>query len=59
MTRPTAPTPIPIPAPPFLHCCEDCVYFLPERDGCAHEYPTRPHRRGALPVVFCKEFELR
>ena len=50
--------------------CDDCAHFDPARSlvpgdsekGCAHGYPTGPHRPvdlavGAV-VVFCKEFEL-
>lgn len=42
--------------------CEDCVLFdaeKPERDQCAHGYPTAPHRKRADEklVMFCKDFE--
>jgi hypothetical protein len=39
--------------------CPHCAYFDPEREMCAHGYPTDEHRReDADPVVFCKEMEL-
>jgi len=42
--------------------CEHCVHFEPERSGCAHGYPTAPHRGVVLAlereIEFCKEFEL-
>jgi hypothetical protein len=39
--------------------CEDCVLFDPEREACAHGYPTEPHRKRANErlVIFCKDFE--
>ena len=39
--------------------CEDCALFDPERDKCAHGYPTEQHRKNASEklVVFCKDFE--
>jgi hypothetical protein len=41
--------------------CEDCAMFDPEREKCAHGYPTHEHRaahidRGEL--VFCKDWDL-
>jgi len=60
------PTPPPLSSPQaliettedFRYACEDCAYFVPDLDACAHGYPTTPHKRGALTIVFCKEFEL-
>jgi hypothetical protein len=57
------PTPIPTPTPtptpgPFLHSCDDCVHFAADHGRCIHGYPTAPHRKNALPIAFCKEFEL-
>ena len=43
---------------PFLHTCDDCAHFVRDSELCVHGYPTHPHRKGALPIVFCKEFEL-
>lgn len=42
-----------------LHC-EDCALFDPERDACAHGFPTHEHRaqRTEHDVMFCKDFEL-
>ncbi|PIE19667.1 MAG: hypothetical protein CSA65_01385 [Proteobacteria bacterium] len=46
-------------------CCEDCSFFVPKLDRCAHFWPTKEHRRaryeagGYEDAVFCKEFELR
>ena len=39
--------------------CEDCALFDPEREKCAHGYPTAPHRKRADErlVMFCKDFE--
>lgn len=45
--------------------CEDCALFdrdVPEPRGCAHGYPTEPHRRPAsleaqTAIHFCKDFE--
>ena len=43
--------------------CEHCALFDPERESCAHGFPTEEHRDrhyarpGAL-LVFCKDFEL-
>ncbi len=48
----------------FLFSCEDCVYFDARRPGCAHGYPTAPHRAAAFApddnagAMFCKEFEI-
>jgi hypothetical protein len=44
--------------------CEDCVHFDPEQPGCAQAYPTDPHRTAyyrsrSVPLVFCKDFDLR
>lgn len=40
--------------------CEDCALF-DELAGCAHGYPTAPHRRARVEagacVIFCKHFE--
>ncbi len=41
--------------------CEECVLF-DEALGCAHGYPTEPHRRPRAHeerewVFFCKDFE--
>jgi hypothetical protein len=43
--------------------CEDCALFDPERELCAHGFPTDEHRlrhydRLDSPLVFCKDFEL-
>jgi hypothetical protein len=42
--------------------CGDCAHFAPERQACAHGYPTRPHLSVDLEaeesLEFCKEFEL-
>ncbi len=38
--------------------CDDCAMFDPDREACAHEYPTEEHRDATRVVVFCKEFEL-
>ena len=40
------------------YACEDCAYFVDDLEECAHGYPTSPHRKRALVIVFCKEFEL-
>lgn len=48
----------------FQFACEDCVYFDAARPGCAHAYPTEPHRAEAFApdntaaAMFCKEFEI-
>jgi hypothetical protein len=45
-------------------CCDDCAYFVPCTQQCAHGWPTEDHRLpryecvSATDVVFCKEFEL-
>lgn len=44
--------------------CEACGHFDPDRDACAHEWPTALHRAARYlsskeDVVFCKEFEAR
>jgi len=48
-------------------CCEDCAYFLPQVERCAHGWPADEHRQGrylevdrdeSIEVVYCKEFEL-
>ena len=46
-------------------CCEECAHFDARAGGCAHEWPSELHRRGADPaplakamIDFCKEFEL-
>lgn len=41
--------------------CEECVLFDAAR-GCAHGYPTEPHRKPTANevrewVFFCKDFE--
>jgi hypothetical protein len=43
--------------------CEHCAIFDPVRAGCAHGYPTAPHRTARYdspdaPIVFCKDFEM-
>ncbi|MCC6877421.1 MAG: hypothetical protein IT378_24155 [Sandaracinaceae bacterium] len=40
--------------------CEDCAHFDAASERCAHGYPNEEHRarEHALPLVFCKEFEL-
>jgi hypothetical protein len=41
--------------------CEDCAYFDPDRESCAHGYPTAEHRTAhfdAGELVFCKEWDL-
>jgi hypothetical protein len=39
--------------------CDDCLYFQPDDQACAHEWPTKEHRLPVIEtVVFCKEFEL-
>lgn len=43
--------------------CEDCAMWDPDRDACAHGYPTADHRLlryedAAAAVVFCKDFQL-
>jgi hypothetical protein len=43
--------------------CEHCAHFDPDRERCAHGYPTAEHRLAryddeTAPVVFCKEWEL-
>jgi hypothetical protein len=43
--------------------CEDCALFDPEREACAHGFPTDEHRqryyaRPGAELVFCKDFEL-
>lgn len=40
--------------------CEDCAHFDAASERCAHGYPNEEHRarERALPLVFCKEFEL-
>jgi hypothetical protein len=43
--------------------CEDCALFDPEREACAHGFPTEEHRqryydRPGAELVFCKDFEL-
>ena len=43
--------------------CEDCGHFDPERERCAHGFPTREHRAAHYasadaPLVFCKDFDL-
>lgn len=43
--------------------CEDCTLFDPERETCAHGFPTASHRKARyedpdVAVLFCKEFEL-
>ena len=46
-------------------CCEDCSFFVPALDRCAHFWPTADHRRARYEsddfaeVIFCKEFELK
>lgn len=42
--------------------CEDCACWDPNRDRCAHGYPTSKHRATRYedpeaPLLFCKEFE--
>lgn len=43
--------------------CEDCALFEEDVGGCAHGYPTAPHRRSRtadeMPafVCFCKDFD--
>lgn len=44
--------------------CEHCALFDPEREACAHGFPTEEHRlayyaRADAPLVFCKDFELK
>jgi hypothetical protein len=50
--------------------CRDCLFWRPDRQACAHDWPDEGQRRwpldapepdGSLPaeVAFCKEFELR
>jgi hypothetical protein len=44
--------------------CEDCAMWDPDRDACAHGYPTREHRLpryrdAGTDVVFCKDWDLR
>jgi hypothetical protein len=43
--------------------CEHCALYDPERDACAHGFPTEEHRTSwyeysDAPLVFCKDFEL-
>lgn len=43
--------------------CDHCAMFDPDRERCAHGYPTAEHRLAryegsAEPVVFCKEWDL-
>lgn len=44
--------------------CEVCALFDPQRQTCAHGFPTHEHRRSyciddpTRPLAFCKEFEL-
>jgi len=43
--------------------CEHCAQHDPERDACAHGYPTEAHRRDRYddpdaPILFCKDFQL-
>jgi hypothetical protein len=43
--------------------CEDCALFDDARGTCAHGFPTDEHRArryadAAMPLVFCKDFEL-
>jgi hypothetical protein len=43
--------------------CEDCALFDPEREACAHGFPTDEHRqkhyaKPGVELVFCKDFEL-
>ncbi|MEC7523103.1 MAG: hypothetical protein VYE22_24710 [Myxococcota bacterium] len=45
-------------------CCEHCALFDPEREACAHEYPTEDHRLAryedaSAEIVFCKDYDLR
>ena len=48
----------------FAFTCEDCGHYDQVRERCRHEYPVAEHRAAAqvpgsaLPLVFCKEFEL-
>jgi hypothetical protein len=47
-------------------CCEDCTFFDPRSERCAHGWPNAEHRRGhyrvepdpPAEVTYCKEFEL-
>lgn len=44
--------------------CEGCAHFCPDREACAIQYPTEPHRERQVEaladgerVFFCKMFE--
>jgi hypothetical protein len=44
--------------------CEDCAQFDPEREQCAHGFPTDEHRlahyeQPDADIVFCKDFDLK
>lgn len=48
----------------FCFCCEQCAYFDPHQQRCAHGWPEKEHRTAfyrdpnCTELVFCKEFEL-
>lgn len=48
----------------FAFCCEDCAHFCAQRESCAIQYPTAPHRAPQVErlqdedrLYFCKMYE--
>lgn len=48
----------------FAFRCEDCAHFCGQRENCAIQYPTAPHRAAEIErlqnedrLYFCKMFE--
>lgn len=48
----------------FAFRCEDCAHFCNQREACAIQYPTAPHRAAEIErladedrLYFCKMYE--
>ena len=44
----------------FRFSCESCVLYDPDKDECAHGFPTSEHKAEAQKslLIFCKDYEM-